>query len=437
MSETFNSDAVKSKMSQLEGKFTEFATTLSEINTIVEDLVQNGEGSAVHGVVGQSLLRMWEENAATFQDFQANFDEWSKVVSVISHNNSEFEVAAKAIYKDNAGTLVGVADNKAAYVAGTATLAGITTNTTFKNGDSGETSESDGVKGTNQMSGINTAYQVNTEGNANQMYTEACDLKKELHVEKEYLTGYKMDLESSRKQLDLAYQNGKVSQEDYDKLSKQYDEKISVCASEIEKREGIYTTLEEITKNNFGTKDGVLKDARDFGANDVTTAQESLVKVNEQAATLTNVSEISKEMNGDGTVKNAFALTDSSAPNHINYEDSYAPSVVNYGKYNANLADVVVNEKMSVSNLTFSSAYAAAQYEKLELDNAPGVYLFNTAQYLQEGNAVRPKDGIGLSEHNFLSNATYKGYDSVYDSNTGNFYTYDEYSSLKGLQNDK
>ncbi len=117
MAETFNSEGVKAKMSELETHFQKFAETLKDINTTVNELVNNGPDSAIFGEVGSSLLNTWNYNSSTFGDFHANFQNWTEVVSVIAANNAQFVVAAESIYRSNGANLEGVQDKRAAYAA--------------------------------------------------------------------------------------------------------------------------------------------------------------------------------------------------------------------------------------------------------------------------------------------------------------------------------
>ena len=110
MNDTFNVEEVKTKMSTLETKFEEFATTLKDVNTVVNELVNNGADSAIFGEVGSTLLNTWNYNASTFGDFHNNFQNWTEVVSVIAANNAEFVVTAESIYANHGGNLDGVAE---------------------------------------------------------------------------------------------------------------------------------------------------------------------------------------------------------------------------------------------------------------------------------------------------------------------------------------
>ena len=107
--ELFNAQSVAIRMNKIEGFFTNFSDTLDEINGFVQANVNASVASAVFGDFGGKLLNIWNNNAATFNDFHENFENWSQVVAIISANNKEFAVNAQATYRDNAGTLNGVA----------------------------------------------------------------------------------------------------------------------------------------------------------------------------------------------------------------------------------------------------------------------------------------------------------------------------------------
>ena len=81
------------------------------------------------------------------------------------------------------------------------------------------------------------------------------------------------------------------------------------------------------------------------------------------------------------------------------------------------------------------SAYEVANSNSnvKELDSAPGVYLFNTSDYLYNDSTMGAPNGgtAGVPETTYLSYGNLDGFDSVYDSNTGKFYTYDEYNNMQ------
>ena len=114
--EKFNVGGVKSKMGVIEGYFSDFATTLSDINAFVQTNVNASLESAAFGDLGGRLLNIWDYNASTFNDFHENFDNWAQVVAIIAANNNQFAVDALATYRDNAGTLDGVKEARE-YVA--------------------------------------------------------------------------------------------------------------------------------------------------------------------------------------------------------------------------------------------------------------------------------------------------------------------------------
>ncbi len=106
--EKFNVAKVKNQMQTIENHFSAFQETMKSINSYVETNVNASLASSAYGSLGGKLLSIWNNNASTFQDFYDNFDNWSQVVAIISANNNQFAVDAKATYRDNAGTLDGV-----------------------------------------------------------------------------------------------------------------------------------------------------------------------------------------------------------------------------------------------------------------------------------------------------------------------------------------
>ena len=106
--EKFNVAKVKNGMNTIENHFSAFQETVKAVNSFVETNVNASLASSAFGNLGNKLLQIWNHNSATFQDFYDNFDNWSQVVAIISTNNNQFAVDAKATYRDNAGTLDGV-----------------------------------------------------------------------------------------------------------------------------------------------------------------------------------------------------------------------------------------------------------------------------------------------------------------------------------------
>lgn len=116
--EKFNVGLVKTRMTEIEGLFDDFGATLSEVNILVESLVQNGDYSAIQGFVGTDLFSIWDNNASTFDTFKKNFQNWTEVVQIISANNAQFVVEAAATYRDTGKSLDGVEAARQTYSNG-------------------------------------------------------------------------------------------------------------------------------------------------------------------------------------------------------------------------------------------------------------------------------------------------------------------------------
>lgn len=112
MTESFNVDGVQKSMNKLNALFSDFAQKLDEINKYINEQVNQSPDSAVYGELGSKLLNTWNQNASTFGDFYANFENWSAVVSIISANNCNFTKETIAKYKDTGATLEGYHDPK-------------------------------------------------------------------------------------------------------------------------------------------------------------------------------------------------------------------------------------------------------------------------------------------------------------------------------------
>lgn len=115
----FKADEVKSKMSEIENLFSNFADLIKKINDYIETTIDAGAESAIYTEnYSKKLLKLWEANASTFGDFYENFESWSQAVSIITQNNSNFVVETVDLYKsdsdgykgDTGGTLKGIED---------------------------------------------------------------------------------------------------------------------------------------------------------------------------------------------------------------------------------------------------------------------------------------------------------------------------------------
>lgn len=438
---SFSAEKVKTKMDTINADFVEFGASSSDLTKVIGTHIGGGSSpdeAAVYGNLGNLLANNWAEISMTLEEFQNNFDKWSRAVSLIVATNSEFQADVSQIYETGFDT-TSVKNTMAAYKAGEVTAASVIASTNFYKGhaekDSTKSETDSKTEEKNYYfdglsSSGGSSYEVNTSDSgrtADDMYKDACDLKNEIYTEMEYLNGYKSDLEFAKDALERAYNspNNELSQEKYNELMSEYTARINACDTELEKRSSIYNNLNDITADNFGTDDGVLKDSRDWGNNDVTAAREALKSINEATTELTPVSAVSAEYNADGTFeKNAYALSALRIPSE-------------YGNYSGNLEDVsVINGSGgSVSNLTMKSAYEVANSNSnvKELDSAPGVYLFNTSDYLYNDSTMWAPNGgtAGVPETTYLSYGNLDGFDSVYDSNTGKFYTYDEYNNMQ------
>ena len=97
--EKFDYEEVKKTMEALDGEFKKFAETLKKANDLINESINVSYESAVYSKsgdgVGAKFLKQWNDNASTFGDFYNNFEGWSKLVTLISSNNAEFEVTAR------------------------------------------------------------------------------------------------------------------------------------------------------------------------------------------------------------------------------------------------------------------------------------------------------------------------------------------------------
>lgn len=104
--EVFNAGELKTKAANLDTAFGEFAKVLGEANTYVNAEVNASDNKCVFGPgYGTKLLKLWNDNASTFGDFEANFQKWAQAIAVISNKNSDTDLNIRAIYGDRGDTL--------------------------------------------------------------------------------------------------------------------------------------------------------------------------------------------------------------------------------------------------------------------------------------------------------------------------------------------
>lgn len=110
--EAIKIDEVKTHVSNLEGYFDEFSKLMTGINEYMADRINVGPESAVFGEAGRHLWAIWDENASTFGDFYANFDTWSKMVTIIMANGLEFTEETINTYKSKGSSLNGIQERR-------------------------------------------------------------------------------------------------------------------------------------------------------------------------------------------------------------------------------------------------------------------------------------------------------------------------------------
>lgn len=276
---------------------------------------------------------------------------------------------------------------------------------------------------TNTSASTNTGvYNVNTKGtSAKDMYNDALNLKDEIYYEQEYLYGYKNNMVYAKTQLDAAYANGTIPESTYNELAEEYDRRIELCDSQIELRSNMYNELYNLTEDRIGLTDGVLKDAQDWDSNDIFTASASLASLNGMSSQIVSLEDIVSETCSDGSTRIGAVASALRNPVYTGLD---------YGTYNNNLNGVTSYRENYVSNLTWEAARAAAGENVGTHPDYPGVILFNAGNYMSQVPAYNSGgNDYVISEISAFTGdgRAFNGYDSVYDSNTGKYYTYGEY----------
>ena len=129
MNESIDIESVQARVSKLNERFDKMSQALDEINDFINDHMNVGpENSAVFGDAGRKIRANWNENASTFGDFRANFDSWTKLISIVQANTDNFTREAMATYlKGNVSTgatLDGVQESREKIFMDTATYTG-------------------------------------------------------------------------------------------------------------------------------------------------------------------------------------------------------------------------------------------------------------------------------------------------------------------------
>ncbi len=226
--EKFSVTNVSFKMQTIEDHFTAFADTLAKINAFVETNVNASLESSAYGDLGGKLISLWNQNAATFQDFHENFDNWSQVVAVISANNSEFTVDAQATYRDNAGTLDGVQSARD-FVSKSNGLANVAATEGFNSLDE-ETREvlDSAYRATTEETKTNNQY-----GGKTISYTDAAGNKIELYYDEE---GNYVGKKVTDKDNNTSYYNKKGVKIDKMPTNDEYEAERAAKKEELEKK---------------------------------------------------------------------------------------------------------------------------------------------------------------------------------------------------------
>ena len=149
-------------------------------------------------------------------------------------------------------------------------------------------------------------YQIDTTGDAKDIYASACSIRNRIGVEIEYLDERIAEVEYNLGVLEKWHNtkndNGSpmIDDETYNRLKNEYETLKSTFEDEKNKREKYYEELVAATKNNFGTHDGPLKDAQDWNHNDVETSRRIATELNYRGSTLTPINDLMINHQGGG-----------------------------------------------------------------------------------------------------------------------------------------
>ena len=272
-------------------------------------------------------------------------------------------------------------------------------------GGSGETEEDDGAGEETETSEEEPAKpncQIPTEGRTTEeMYTDSRNIEREVETEWNYLRESRGGVEYSLAVLEQQYKDGYISEETYTRLSGEYNARIEYLDREIASRENAMDALSDINGKKW---------------ND-TNAAEQAARVNELTGAMTPIEQVMADNQLAGMSQNRKDAI---------YTNPYSEGFQNSTGY---------GELSSITNTTRAAAFEVAQNRGTATETSPGsgVYVYSVGEYFytMPDNAYSTVIGVyGSSDyqtasytHALISSAG----DTVYDSNTGQYYSWGEW----------
>ena len=292
--------------------------------------------------------------------------------------------------------------------------------TTGKQSESStDQAETNSEKGTESRQTAEESYSMNVQTtSANTTYDDARSLQTEINVEMMLLEEARLNINGLKASLEANKDN--LSKETYEKQMALYDERLGKIDEQLAIRSKINNQICDEVRDNFGTDDGPLKDARDWGNNDIATAQSSAQRINDSAKGIESIDSILKDENGEYQVK-IYA--------------TYGPEQnSNYGDFGENLGNIPY-PRDSYSQSTSALAYESAKSQGKTQELPGGAVAFNASEYVNAGYEDSPgsymsgtcASGDCNTYQSHYSN-TNDDYDTVYYD--GHYYSYDEYTNL-------
>ena len=99
---TYDSLEMKSLEGNLSDIFGRFVTSYSFCDQVVNELLQNGDDSAIHSkTYGVELKKYWEDNASEYENFSELAASWIDLVSRTATNNEHLIDEIMITYKSN------------------------------------------------------------------------------------------------------------------------------------------------------------------------------------------------------------------------------------------------------------------------------------------------------------------------------------------------
>lgn len=273
------------------------------------------------------------------------------------------------------------------------------------------------------------------ETTAREMESRINNLEREVYLEEQLLRGTLDNIETARSRLQYAYENGYISEDDYNRLTEQYDRQYEYIEQQLYERMDLYNELIDGHHPWFGEgrttiKERLLKAIKEGNEQEINACLEEL------NALSSNIQENISDIYANGDV--------SMVPLHE--ED-----LSHYGDYGENLEGLYNNpNNNSISNTTLEAGYLCSlnsqSVETVE-ENGCTVEYYNSQNFFDlnphavtynesfEGQTYSEYGVLGYSTGTSPSGQTCDSVRVVEPNGTIHYFTLEEYNSWKENHN--